>query len=89
MACPLVWAAITITHLIAFFQSSLGKLALKGKSILDINEARNNRMAVASAGPLCKPFAPCSMQITTPAPHLSIFYRIDALPDAQPTVSKH
>ena len=28
-------------------------------------------------------------QITTPAPHHSIFYRPDALPDAQPTVSKH
>jgi len=24
-----------------------------------------------------------------PAPHLSIFYRLDAFPDAQPTVSKH
>jgi len=24
-----------------------------------------------------------------PAPHHSSFYRLDALPDAQPTVSKH
>jgi len=27
--------------------------------------------------------------ITTPASHYSVFYRLDALPDAQPTASKH
>ena len=37
---------------------------------------------------ICK-FAPRSRQITTPAPHHSVFYRLDALPAAQPTVSKH
>ena len=37
---------------------------------------------------ICKS-APCSRQITTPAPHHSVFYRPDALPAAQPTVSKH
>ena len=37
---------------------------------------------------ICKS-APCSRQITTPAPHRSVFYRPDALPAAQPTVSKH
>ena len=30
-----------------------------------------------------------SRQITTPAPHHSVFYRLDALPAAQPTASKH
>ena len=30
-----------------------------------------------------------SEQITTPAPHHSVFYRPDTLPAAQPTVSKH
>jgi len=30
-----------------------------------------------------------SRQITTPAPHHSVFYKPDALPVAQPTVSKH
>jgi len=30
-----------------------------------------------------------SRQITTPAPHHSVFYRPDALPAAQPTASKH
>ena len=45
-------------------------------------------VAVESAGPYCKS-APHSRQITTPAPHHSVFYRPDALPAAQPTVSKH
>jgi len=33
--------------------------------------------------------APRSRQITTPTPHHSFFYRPDALPATQPTVSKH
>ena len=33
--------------------------------------------------------APRSRQITTPAPHCSVFYRPGALPAAQPTASKH
>ena len=33
---------------------------------------------------ICK-YASHSRQITTPAPHHSVFYRPDALPDAQPT----
>ena len=33
--------------------------------------------------------APRSRQITTPAPHHSVFYRPDALPVAQQTVSEH
>ena len=37
---------------------------------------------------ICKS-APCSRQITMPAPHRSVFYRPDALPAAQPTVSEH
>ena len=37
---------------------------------------------------MCKS-APGSRQITMPAPHHSVFYRPDALPAAQPTVSKH
>ena len=37
---------------------------------------------------ICKS-APRSRQITTPATHHSVFYRPDALPAAQPTVSKH
>jgi len=37
---------------------------------------------------VCKA-APRSRQITTPAPHHSVFYRPDALPAAQLAVSKH
>ena len=37
---------------------------------------------------ICKS-APCCRQITTPAPHHSVFYRSDALPAAQPTASEH
>jgi len=37
---------------------------------------------------ICKS-APRSRQITSPAPHRSVFYRPDALPAAQPTASKH
>ena len=37
---------------------------------------------------ICKS-APCSRQITTPAPHQSVFYRPDALPAAQPTATNH
>jgi len=37
---------------------------------------------------ICKS-APCSRQITTPAPHHSVLYRPDALPAAQPTAAKH
>ena len=37
---------------------------------------------------ICKS-APGSRQITTPATNHSVFYRPDALPAAQPTVSKH
>jgi len=38
---------------------------------------------------ICKQSAPRSRQITMPAPHHSVFYRLDALPSAQPTASKH
>jgi len=42
-------------------------------------------MAMASAGPYASlHLAP---DITTPEPHHSVFYRPDALPAAQPTVS--
>jgi len=37
---------------------------------------------------ICKS-APSSRQMTTPAPHHSVFYRSDALPAAEPTASKH
>jgi len=59
----------------------------KGKTNLDFTEARDsewqwNRWAI------CKS-APRSRQIAMPATHHSVFYRLDALPAAQPTASKH
>jgi len=38
---------------------------------------------------ICRSSALCSRQTTMPAPHHSILYRPNALPDAQQTVSKH
>jgi len=54
---------------------------------LDFNEARDDGVAVASAGSYASHLhlAPETM----PVPHHSTFYRLYALPDAQPTVSKH
>ena len=55
----------------------------KGKTSVDLNEASGISWTI------CKQSAPHSRQITTPTPRHSTFYRPNALPDAQPTVSKH
>jgi len=57
----------------------------KGKTNLDFTEARDSEWQWHQVGKS----APRSRQITTPAPHYSVFYRPDALPATQPTVSKH
>ena len=44
---------------------------------------------MASAEPYASKSAPCSRQITMPAPHHSVFYRLYALTAAQPTASRH
>ena len=59
----------------------------KGKTNLDFTEARDSDWQWHQLG-ICKS-APRCRQITTPAPHHSVFYRPDALPAAQPTASKH
>jgi len=60
----------------------------KGKTSLDFTGARDSEWQwLITAGPHAS--APCSRQITMPAPHCSVFYRPDALPAAQPTASKH
>jgi len=59
----------------------------KGKTNLDFTEARDIEWQRHQLGHMqvCT-----SLQTdTTPAPHRSVFYRPDALPAAQPTVSKH
>jgi len=60
----------------------------KGKTSLDFNEARDDGMEVASAGLYANQLHG-SRQTTMPAPRHSIFYRPDAVPDAQPVVSKY
>jgi len=59
----------------------------KGKTNLDFTGARDSEWQWHQLS-MCKS-APHSRQITTSAPHHSVFYRPDALPAAQPTASKH
>ena len=54
----------------------------KGKTNLDFTEARDSKWQWHQLSHM-------QIQITMPAPHDSVFYRPDALPAAQPTVSKH
>ena len=61
----------------------------KVKPILDFAVARDSEWQWHQPGDTNDKSAPCSRQITTPAPHHSVFYRPDALPAAQPTASMH
>jgi len=68
----------------------------KGKTSLDLNEARDDGFWGCSgiSWTICKQSAPHSRQITnTTDNHTNTsslnFYRPDAPPDAQPTMSKH
>ena len=62
----------------------------KGKTSLDLNEARDDGVLGISgiSWTICKQSAPHCRQIATSAPHHSIFYRLDTLPDTS-KVSKH
>ena len=57
----------------------------KGKTRLDLNEARDDGIWGCSgiSWTICKQSARRSRQITTPTPHHSFFYRPDALPGVQ------
>jgi len=59
----------------------------KGKTNLDFTGARDSEWQWHQL----EHMQVCTLlqKITTPAPHYSVFYRPDALPAAQPTVSKH
>ena len=59
-----------------------------GKTTLDFTVARDSEWQWHQLGHICKS-APRSRQITMPEPHHSVFYRPDALPAAQPTVSNN
>jgi len=56
--------------------------------MLEFIEARDDGVAVARAG-LYSNHLHLAADIISPAPCHSIFYRPDALPDAQPAVSEH
>ena len=78
----------THTHLTALFPGLprwAGTRKVKPISIL-LEQETVSGSGISWA--VCKS-APRSRQITTPAPHHSVFYRPDALPATQPTASKH
>ena len=60
----------------------------KGKTNLDFTEARDSEWQWYQLGHM-QVCTSLQTQITTPAPHRSVFYRPVALPAAQPTASKH
>jgi len=72
----------------AFFQDHLGKPAPKGRTILDFNEARDDGVAVASAGTVQIIYTLLQTDNHASTSPLG-FCRLDALPAAQPTASKH
>jgi len=77
----------TRTCLTALFQVYPGEPVPEAKPIWILLKQETVRGSGIS-WVVCKS-APRSRQITTPAPHHSVFYRPDALPAAQPTASKH
>ena len=78
----------TRAHLMALFPGLPGSAGTrKAKTIwILLKQETVSDSGISSA--ICKP-APRSRQTTTPAPHRSVFYRLDALPATQPTASKH
>ena len=78
----------THIHLMAFF---LGLPRWAGTRKVEPIWILLKQETVSGSGISCArcKSAPCSRQITTPASHHSVFYRLDALPVAQPTASKH
>ena len=89
LCCVIQCFLYTHTHLFngPFFRTTWVGRYQKGKTNLDFTEART----VSGSGiswAICKS-SPGSRQITTPAPHHSVFCWPDALSAAQPTVSKH
>ena len=59
----------------------------KGKTNSGFYWSKRQWVAVASAVPYAS--LHLAQEITMPAPHYLVFYRLDALPAAQPTASKH
>ena len=76
------------THLTALFPGLPGWAGTRKVKAIWILLKQETVSGSGISWAICKS-APRSGQITTPAPHHSVFYRPDALPAAQPTVSKH
>jgi len=82
-----VTAALTHTHtrLTALSGTTQASRYQKGETNVDFTEAVSGS---SISWAMCKSTLR-SRQLAMPAPHHSVFYRPDALPAAQPTVSKH
>ena len=76
------------THLTALFPGLPGRAGTRKVKPIWILLKQETVSGSGISWAICKS-APRSRQITTPAPHHSVFYRPDALPVAQPTASKH
>ena len=78
----------TQTHLTALFPGLPGWAGTRKVKPIWVLLKQETVSGSGISWAICKS-APCSRQITTPAPHHSVFYGPDALPAAQPTASKH
>ena len=78
----------THTHLTALFPGLHGWDGTRNVKPIWILLKQETVSGSGISWAICKS-APCSRQITTPAPHRSVFYRPGALPVTQPTASKH
>ena len=78
----------THTRLTAFFRDYPGELVPERQKPIWILLKQETVSGSGISWAICKS-APQSRQITTPAPHHSVFYRPDALLVTQPTLSKH
>jgi len=75
----LIWHMLTATTTLRSFNGLFPRTAWlsqyqKGKTSLDLNEARDDGGFLGCSGmswTICKQSAPCSIQITTPTPYLS------------------
>jgi len=81
-------AKCTHTHLTALFPGLPGWAGTTKVKPIWILLKQQTVSGISISWAICKS-APRSRQITTPAPHHSVFYRLDALPAVQPTASKH
>ena len=78
----------THTHLTALFPRLPGWAGTRKVKPIWILLKQETVSGSGISWAICK-CAPRCRQKTMPAPHNSVFYRLDALPAAQPTASKH